>query len=48
MWIVGAFFLTKRITSNNGTVCKMQLWDTAGQERFRTMVEFYSCSFVTL
>jgi small GTP-binding protein len=38
---IGAFFLTKRITSSSGTVCKMQLWDTAGQERFRAMAHMY-------
>lgn len=38
---IGAFFLTKRITSSNGTICKMQLWDTAGQERFRAMAPMY-------
>ena len=39
--MTGAFFLTKKITSSNGTVCKMQLWDTAGQERFRAMAPMY-------
>lgn len=34
---IGAFFLTKKFSLPNGTLCKMQLWDTAGQERFRAM-----------
>ncbi|CAM9221804.1 unnamed protein product [Choristocarpus tenellus] len=38
---IGAFFLTKKITATNGTVCKMQIWDTAGQERFRAMAPMY-------
>ena len=29
---IGAFFLTKRITSIDGTICKMQLWDTADRK----------------
>ncbi|CAM9484308.1 unnamed protein product [Discosporangium mesarthrocarpum] len=38
---IGAFFLTKKITATDGTVCKMQIWDTAGQERFRAMAPMY-------
>jgi small GTP-binding protein len=38
---IGAFFLTKKVTSSDGTAFKMQLWDTAGQERFRAMAPMY-------
>jgi small GTP-binding protein len=38
---LGAFFLTKKLTSLTGTPFKMQLWDTAGQERFRAMAPMY-------
>jgi len=38
---IGAFFLTKKVTLPDGSICKMQLWDTAGQERFRAMAPMY-------
>lgn len=38
---IGAFFLSKRVTSSDGTICKLQIWDTAGQERFRAMAPMY-------
>lgn len=38
---IGAFFLTKKCTTVDGTTIKMQLWDTAGQERFRSMAPMY-------
>ena len=38
---VGAFFLTKRITLNQMTSCKVMLWDTAGQAHFRRLAKTY-------
>ncbi|CAM9544495.1 unnamed protein product, partial [Phaeothamnion confervicola] len=38
---IGAFFLSKQLTTPDGTVCKMQIWDTAGQEKFRAMAPMY-------
>ena len=38
---IGAFFLTKKMMTSNGSSWKMQLWDTAGQERFRSMAKLY-------
>lgn len=38
---VGAFFITKRIQTNNGITCKIQIWDTAGQPQFRAMAPMY-------
>ena len=38
---IGAFFLTKKVTFEDGSPAKMQLWDTAGQERFRSMAGMY-------
>lgn len=38
---IGAFFLTKKIVTNAGDACKIQIWDTAGQERFRAMAPMY-------
>lgn len=38
---IGAFFLTKKFSLSDGSMCKMQLWDTAGQERFRAMAPMY-------
>jgi len=37
----GAFFITKRIQTSNGTTCKIQIWDTAGQRQFRAMAPMY-------
>ena len=31
---IGAEFLKKKITLNDGSEVSLQLWDTAGQERF--------------
>lgn len=38
---IGAFFLTKRIATQEGHSAKIQIWDTAGQERFRAMAPMY-------
>ena len=38
---IGAFFLTKKVTFDDGSTGKMQLWDTAGQERFKAMAGMY-------
>ena len=38
---IGAFYLTKKCTTADGTSIKMQVWDTAGQERFRSMAPMY-------
>ena len=38
---VGAFFLTKKVTLEDGQKMTMQLWDTAGQERYRAMAPMY-------
>ncbi len=38
---VGAFFVTKRIQTSDGTTCKIQIWDTAGQKSFRAMAHMF-------
>ena len=38
---VGAFFLTKKVTLEDGQKMTMQLWDTAGQERYRAITSAY-------
>jgi len=38
---IGAFFLTKKVQLEDGSMCKIQIWDTAGQERFRAMAPMY-------
>ena len=38
---IGAFFLTKMVTSNEMEPIKLMIWDTAGQERFRSMSKLY-------
>lgn len=37
---IGAAFLTKVITTDNGSV-RLQLWDTAGQEKFKSLAPMY-------
>lgn len=38
---VGAFFITKRVQTDAGITCKVQIWDTAGQSQFRKMAPMY-------
>jgi small GTP-binding protein len=38
---VGAFFITKRVQTDSGITCKVQIWDTAGQTQFRKMAPMY-------
>mmetsp|Transcript_13149 Transcript_13149/g.24715 ORF Transcript_13149/g.24715 Transcript_13149/m.24715 type:complete len:339 (-) Transcript_13149:145-1161(-) len=38
---VGAFFITKRLLTESGITCKVQIWDTAGQAQFRKMAPMY-------
>jgi len=38
---VGAFFITKRVQTDAGITCKVQIWDTAGQAQFRKMAPMY-------
>ncbi|KAI5952409.1 hypothetical protein KGF54_003276 [Candida jiufengensis] len=39
---IGADFLTKEISLDNGKTVTLQIWDTAGQERFQSLgVAFY-------
>lgn len=38
---VGAFFITKRVQTESGITCKVQIWDTAGQSQFRKMAPMY-------
>ncbi len=38
---VGAFFITKRVQTDTGITCKVQIWDTAGQSQFRKMAPMY-------
>ena len=38
---VGAEFVTKEVTLENGDIIKTQIWDTAGQERFRAITTAY-------
>lgn len=38
---VGAFFITKRVQTERGITCKVQIWDTAGQAQFRKMAPMY-------
>ena len=38
---VGAFFITKRVQTEKGITCKVQIWDTAGQSQFRKMAPMY-------
>ena len=38
---IGAFFLTKRITVQEMTTCKLLLWDTAGEATFARLAKTY-------
>lgn len=38
---IGAFFLTKRITVQETTTCKLLLWDTAGEATFARLAKTY-------
>lgn len=38
---LGAFFITKRLQTESGITCKVQIWDTAGQQQFRKMAPMY-------
>lgn len=39
---IGAEFLKKKVTLQDGEVLSLQLWDTAGQERFQSLcTSFY-------
>lgn len=38
---VGASFLSKRLSINNGIMCNIQIWDTTGQTTFKKMASVY-------
>ncbi|GAM18445.1 hypothetical protein SAMD00019534_016200 [Acytostelium subglobosum LB1] len=38
---IGAAFLVKNITLDNGVNVKLEIWDTAGQERYRSLTPMY-------
>jgi len=38
---VGIDFITRSVTSKDGSKMKLQIWDTAGQERFRSLIPNY-------
>ena len=38
---IGAAFVPKDVTLENGKTIKLQIWDTAGEEKYRAMTQFY-------
>merc|ERR1712173_17004 len=38
---IGIDYKMKKVKSENGSECKLQIWDTAGQERFRNITNAY-------
>ncbi|EGG22633.1 hypothetical protein DFA_04763 [Cavenderia fasciculata] len=38
---IGAAFLVKNMTLDNGNTVKLEIWDTAGQERYRSLTPMY-------
>jgi small GTP-binding protein len=38
---IGASFMSKKVTADNGTTICLEIWDTAGQERYRSLAPMY-------